>query len=88
MFFEKKCFIQIKGGVSVKKFVLLFLACSVLLLAACQKTPESVVDGNVLRAKSPKDLLVGTLVNAPADTGNQGGTTPGLSKAERLMRYI
>ena len=76
MVFEKKCFIQIKGSVSVKKSVLLFLACSVLLLAACQKTPESVMDGNVLRAKSSNDLLVESLVNAPADNGNQGGTTP------------
>ena len=42
----------------MKKSVLLFLACSVLLLAACQKTPESVMDGNVIRAKSSNDLLV------------------------------
>lgn len=60
----------------MKKSVLLLLACSVLLLAACQKTPESVMDGNVLRAKSLNDLLVESLVNAPADNGNQGGTTP------------
>ena len=53
----------------MKKSVLLFLACSVLLLAACQKTPESVMDGNVLRAKSSNDLLVESLVSAPADNG-------------------
>lgn len=64
----------------MKKSVLLFLACSVLLLAACQKTPESVMDGNVLRAKSSNDLLVESLVSAPADNSNQGGTTPVLSK--------
>ena len=72
----------------MKKSVLLFLACSVLLLAACQKTPESVMDGNVLRAKSSNDLLVESLVNAPADNGNQGGTTPVLSKTEHLKRDI
>lgn len=38
------------------------------------------MDGNVLRAKSSNDLLVESLVNAPADNGNQGGTTPVLSK--------
>ena len=70
----------------MKKSVLLFLACSVLLLAACQKTPESVMDGNVLRAKSSNDLLVESLVSAPADNSNQGGTTPVLSKTEHLKR--
>ena len=72
----------------MKKFVLLLLACSVLLLAACQKTPEAVMDGNVLRAKSSNDLLVESLVNAPSDNGNQGGTTPVLSKTEHLKRDI
>lgn len=46
------------------------------------------MDGNVLRAKSSNDLLVESLVNAPADNGNQGGTTPVLSKTEHLKRDI
>ena len=51
-------------------------------IAACilPKTPESVMDGNVLRAKSSNDLLVESLVSAPADNSNQGGTTVGYKK--------
>ena len=68
----------------MKKSVLLFLACSVLLLAACQKTPESVMDGNVLRAKSSNDLLVESLVSAPADNGRRAcrlSLNPSISSA-------
>ena len=72
----------------MKKSVLLFLACSVLLLAACQKTPESVMDGNVLRAKSSNDLLVESLVSAPADNGRSGEGVPTLSESEHLKRDI
>lgn len=72
----------------MKKSVLLFLACSVLLLAACQKTPESVMDGNVLRAKSSNDLLVESLINAPADNGRSGEGVPTLSESEHLKRDI
>ena len=46
----------------MKKSALIFLAFSILLLTACQKTPESVMDGNVMRAKSSNDLLVESLV--------------------------
>jgi uncharacterized lipoprotein YajG len=72
----------------VKKSALIFLAFSILLLAACQKTPEPVMDGNVMRAKSTNDLLVESLVSAPADNSNQGGTTVGYKKICRLMRVI
>ena len=72
----------------MKKSALIFLAFSILLLAACQKTPESVMDGNVMRAKSSNDLLVESLVSTPADNGNQGGTTVGYKKICRLMRVI
>lgn len=72
----------------MKKSVLLFLACSVLLLAACQKTPGSVMDGNVLRAKSSNDLLVESLVNAPADNGRSGEGVPTLAESEHLKRDI
>lgn len=70
----------------MKKSVLLFLACSVLLLAACQKTPESVMDGNVLRAKSSNDLLVESLVSAPpitagAERGCRLSLNPSISSA-------
>ena len=70
----------------MKKSVLLFLACSVLLLTACQKTPESVMDGNVLRAKSSNDLLVESFVSAPADNGRSGEGVPTLSPPEPLKR--
>ena len=46
------------------------------------------MNGNVLRAKSSNDLLVESLVNAPVDNGNQGGTTVGYKKICRLMRVI
>ena len=72
----------------MKKSVLLFLACSVLLLAACQKTPESVMDGNVMHAKSSNDLLVESLVSAPADNGRSGEGVPTLAESEHLKRDI
>lgn len=72
----------------MKKSVLLFLACSVLLLAACQKTSESVMDGNVMRAKSSNDLLVESLVSTPADNGRSGEGVPTLSESDHLKRDI
>ena len=72
----------------MKKSALIFLAFSILLLAACQKTPESVMDGNVMRAKSSNDLLVESLVSAPADNGRSGEGVPTLSESEHLKRDI
>ena len=53
----------------MRKTIVVLIVGAVLLLTACQKTPESVMDGNVLRAKSSNDLLVESLVSAPADNG-------------------
>ena len=56
----------------MRKTIVVLIVGAVLLLTACQKTPESVMDGNVLRAKSSNDLLVESLVSAPADNGRRG----------------
>lgn len=72
----------------MKKYALLLIVCSILLFAACQKTPETVTDGNVLRAKSSNDLLVESLVNAPVDNGSQDGDIPILSEVEHLKRDV
>lgn len=46
------------------------------------------MDGNVLRAKSSNDLLVESLVSAPADNGRSGEGVPTLSESEHLKRDI
>lgn len=74
-----------KGDIFCEKICFDF---SILLLTACQKTLEPVMDGNVLRAKSSNDLLVESLVNAPADNGRSGEGVPTLSESEYLKRDI
>ena len=63
----------------MRKTIVVLIVGAVLLLTACQKTPESVMDGNVMRAKSSNDLLVESLVSAPADNGRSGEGEPTLA---------
>lgn len=72
----------------MRKTIVVLIVGAVLLLTACQKTPEHVMDGNVLRAKSSNDLLVESLVSAPADNGSRGEGVPTLAESEHLKRDI
>ena len=46
------------------------------------------MDGNVMRAKSSNDLLVESIVSAPADNDRSGEGVPTLSESEHLKRDI
>lgn len=72
----------------MRRTIVILIVGAVLLLTACQKTPETVRDGNVLRAKSSNDLLIESLVNVPDDSGSHGEAVPKLAQTEHLKRDI